>query len=464
MEINNSAKDKENKKKYKMALLFIQTRELHNLYKSDNLNSPHNYYLVKREWLENYKNINNYNYSINMLNSFNDWKDYSDFKQIISKYVSFDKKDFTVFGVEDALENIFNFSLKKQKIQNYLGFPTDCELVKEEFFQDCSNGKIGFPYYKVWIGNNLIIIIDSETQNVAFLCSLVESQGNDYNSLIKVDCVLAYECENYMNIDIENIISLKSKDKYFSDRNININLDIQQNIINKEGKKLGILFVIKDGQYINDNNQINKSMPDQIEFNNNNLHNKNNQNSNNNQNINNNIINNPNMINNINNNNYSYNIINNNQNINNNNDNYANDQNINNNNKNNINYNQNMNNKNNINYNQNNNQNMNNNYNFNNNKNNNNFNNINMNYNLNMNDIINNNANNINTNQLKKDNNKNNQFENENNQNQSNLSILRAKKKDNNIDINKNNFYNNNINNFNNFNNNNMGNNMNNNM
>ena len=52
-----------------------------------------------------------------------------------------------------------NFSLNKEKISNFnLSFPNDCELFREEFFKDCSNGSVCFPVYEIYIGNKLIII------------------------------------------------------------------------------------------------------------------------------------------------------------------------------------------------------------------------------------------------------------------------------------------------------------------
>ena len=192
------------KKRYKMALLFIQTEELKRLYNSEIDLAPKKYYLVNKEWLDNYKNINDYNYSIEMLNSFKDWKDYSDFQQKISKYCHIEDLNLTRYGLEDALDNIFNFSLQKEKVQNInFSYPTNCELVKDEFFNDCSKGAIGFPQYEVYIGNQLIIIKDSETQNILFLCSLKESNNN---FVIKINYILAFENEFSMNSELSTII------------------------------------------------------------------------------------------------------------------------------------------------------------------------------------------------------------------------------------------------------------------
>ena len=192
-----------NKKRYKMALLFIQTKEIQRLYNSNMNNSPKNYYLISKEWLDNYKKDNNYEYAIDMFRSFNEWENYSDFKKKISKYFESDINNFTIFKVEDALDNIFNFSLKKEIIKDFnLAFPANCELVKAEFFKDCSNGSIGFPQYEIFIGNKLIIIKDSETQNVVFLLSLIQNEDNQNNSQVKVNYILAFENEIYMKNEL----------------------------------------------------------------------------------------------------------------------------------------------------------------------------------------------------------------------------------------------------------------------
>jgi hypothetical protein len=269
MESNDSVKFKENKKRFKMSLLFIQTKELRKLYNSQFKKIPRKYHLINKNWLDSYKNSNNYNYAIDMFNNYNDWEDYSDFKKKIIKYFPIEDSKFTVFGVGDALDNILNFSLNKEKIPNFnLSFPNDCELVREEFFKDCSKGSLGFPVYDIYIGNKLIIIQDSETQNVVFLCSLVESQDNINNFLIRVNCLLAFDCESYMKNEIEQIIANQSLNNYLNYRKINLNVYDQQLIENQDGKRLGILFIIKNKQSTEKNNQNNLIIQKNVELNN----------------------------------------------------------------------------------------------------------------------------------------------------------------------------------------------------
>ena len=293
-------KNTQKKKRYKMALLFIQTEELKRLYNSEIDLGPKKYYLVNKEWLDNYKNINDYNYSIEMLNSFKDWKDYSDFQQKISKYCRIEDLNLTQFGADDTLDNILNFSLQKEKLPNInFSYPTNCELVKEEFFNDCFKGAIGFPQYEVWIGNQFIIIKDSETQNILFLCSLIESNSN---FLIKINYILAFENEYSMNTELSILISLKDINNYLNQRNINKNMYSKQNIFDQNGKRIGVIMPL------NENNQNNQIMNNVNKNNYNNFNNQNQQHNqilrsrqnknNNNNNISNNNLNNQNQQNN----------------------------------------------------------------------------------------------------------------------------------------------------------------------
>ena len=92
MEQNNDGNNyEENKKKYKMSLLYIQTKELKKLYNSKMENKPKAYYLIDKDWLDNYKSRNNYEETLDFFKKFDEWKDYSDFKNKVSnntKYIS----------------------------------------------------------------------------------------------------------------------------------------------------------------------------------------------------------------------------------------------------------------------------------------------------------------------------------------------------------------------------------------
>ena len=105
----------ENKKKFKMCLLYIQTKEIRKLYNEEIKNKPKKYYLVNKERLDKYKSINNYKYAEYYYNNYKDYKDYQDFKNKVYKYFQIDKNNFTEYEVSDNLNNCLEFSSKKKK-------------------------------------------------------------------------------------------------------------------------------------------------------------------------------------------------------------------------------------------------------------------------------------------------------------------------------------------------------------
>ena len=239
---NDSKKFEENKKKYKMALLYIQTREIKRLTKSDINTLPKKYYLVNREWLDAYKKNNNYNYAVKMLNSFNDWDNYSHFHKKILKYFTFEKGKNNI--VDDDIK--YNISSNKENIDSYLNFPKNCELVKEDYFKNCLIFTQGLHLYDTWIGNNIIIINDSKNNKIIYICNLVEDEENTYNSLIQVNYVLVFENEKFAENELKVILSLRNINNYFIQRKIDINKKGKQILIDQNENKYGILYFVKN--------------------------------------------------------------------------------------------------------------------------------------------------------------------------------------------------------------------------
>ena len=133
---DNTNQENQNINKYKMALLFIQTKELKAKYENRMELSPEQYRLVNREWLNNFKNCYNYNEAIQNFDSFNDYSNYHDFKYKISQQLNINENSITTEN-----QNIMNYNcqIKKEKQSNF-EYPNDIELVKEQFFQDFKLG------------------------------------------------------------------------------------------------------------------------------------------------------------------------------------------------------------------------------------------------------------------------------------------------------------------------------------
>ena len=205
-----------NKQNYKMSLLFIQTKELKRFYNAKMEQNLKIYNLVDKAWLDKYKEKNDYK-SADMFDSFNDWKDYEDFKQVMGDS----------FLVDESFFTILNTSVPYKKIKSKYGieYPTNVELVCEQYVKDCLKGTVVFPTCNVLIGDKSIIIIDEESTQknkaVIFICSLT---GKDeyYNFAINVDYIIIYNNLNIMNEELKEISLSEGINNYLIKRKIDI--------------------------------------------------------------------------------------------------------------------------------------------------------------------------------------------------------------------------------------------------
>lgn len=85
----------ENLKKYKMTLLFTQTRYLHEKYNNDMELSPETYYLVDKKWLDDYKQRNEYNKIVQKLKNSPGYNNYHNEKAKIQKELNIDQSNLT---------------------------------------------------------------------------------------------------------------------------------------------------------------------------------------------------------------------------------------------------------------------------------------------------------------------------------------------------------------------------------
>ena len=221
-----SSKQDENTKKYLMSLLFIQTKELQKAYVQQLVSSPMNYRLVDKEWLDNYKQNNNYKSAIDMLNSFNDYSDYDDFKQKISKSLHVSQLEDN-----DKDDIQYDFESKKEKLEKYeLDYNREGELISDECFKDLFNESRDIQKREVLIGDKTILITGEENDRFVYSYSLVEDSPNNNNFFIQVNSVIILksnniifelygeiaDCKGFNNYLIEKkLILLKMKNKKF---------------------------------------------------------------------------------------------------------------------------------------------------------------------------------------------------------------------------------------------------------
>ena len=235
-----SFQESDNKVKFKMALLYAQTEELKKFYQEDMEVSPKNYYLVDKDWLDNYKNKNNYKEECEKYKNFKDWEDYNDFKNKIKSSYSLDDNDFR----NDMLENTNQIESKKQKLAKYdSSYVEKGELINQEYFELFINRNNELKPRDVRIGNKTILITDEDNDNYAYSYSLVE-EPNKNNFYIKVDNILMFKDSNTLYDQASEIITFQGINNYLLNRKIDI-LKKEAQYIMDNRKNIGTFLNLK---------------------------------------------------------------------------------------------------------------------------------------------------------------------------------------------------------------------------
>ena len=235
-----------NVKKYIMALLFIQTKDLRKFYEGKNM-VQNKCFLIDKNWINNLKNKYNYKESVSTFNSFNDWENYNDFKSKIINSFNIEKDD--IINLNEEMGN--NFQIKKEKLDDGTEYPVDIELVNEQFFKDC-NMNLRIPLYTVFIGNKSIFFVEDQRDNILYHCSLFEGPEYDSNFLIKVNSIFIFQESNIFKEQINSIV-YEGITNYLNKNKININSNNKQ-FINVNNNKIGIFInLINSNQTCNQN-------------------------------------------------------------------------------------------------------------------------------------------------------------------------------------------------------------------
>ena len=234
-------------KNIEMALLFGQSLEILTSYHQPIHNNSYflKYYLLPKKWLDKYKNLNNYN-SIKE-KYYNDYSDYKNFKLEILKQNPYKNE-----GNSDNLPNVQIQEIDNNffKIQKYqIEFPKDFFPVKEEIFENSKIDKNIF-LYELIIGGDNIFIRDNRTKNSMFVCSLNSDQEQIDDFIINVNYILIFNKEKILKEELNNIISQSNGfEEYCKNKNLNKNINEEQEIYNNKEEKIGIFLVIKDSNY-----------------------------------------------------------------------------------------------------------------------------------------------------------------------------------------------------------------------
>ena len=237
-------------KNSEMALLYIQSLEIQMLYNQEipkNKFNPIKYYLVPKKWIDEYKNLFNYN-TIKQKYINIDFSDYNSLKSKILQSSSFLSKnsDSSMNSKIPQIENNFT-QIPRYQIE----YPNDFFPVKEEILQQYFNGKKEY-LYELIIGENKIFVIDNKSKKNIFVCSLnydnEDSEEID-DFTINVDYILTYNKENIFKQELKNFISEnRGFNKYCKERHLNINIKTDQEI-NSEKGKIGIFLQTSNASF-----------------------------------------------------------------------------------------------------------------------------------------------------------------------------------------------------------------------
>ena len=240
---NEEMKGKNNSNKYIMSLLYAQTKELQKQFHSDMEVSPMPYYLVDKEWLDNFKKKNDYKSIAQNLNSFNDYNDYDDFREKIRKSLEIEQNNKIK---NEEKYNPENDSKKKEKNEKYnLTFNMEGELVSYQFIRECFNDVRCFRQRDAIVGNETILITDEDNDNVVYSYSLVESSQNINDFYIKVENALMFDSSITIGEEFGNIADCKGINNYLNKNKIDALKNEEQEIFNNKGQKIGIVLNLK---------------------------------------------------------------------------------------------------------------------------------------------------------------------------------------------------------------------------
>ena len=191
-ENEENEENEENLKKYKMSLLYIQTKELKMLYEKPMKKDQKYYFLVNKNWLDKYKSENNYNYITGKFNDYENWSDYDDFN----------KKSLILYNIkENKIKKEDNSKIhkkfqkeintKKEELDEYnLNYCINGELIKDEFFKKNISSSRDFSQLVILIGNKTILSLDQENDNYIYSYSLIQQLDDINNFYIEINNVI----------------------------------------------------------------------------------------------------------------------------------------------------------------------------------------------------------------------------------------------------------------------------------
>ena len=221
----------ENIKKYKMLLLLLQTKELKTFYEKPMELTPKYYYFINKDWLDKFKNKNNYNYvDENIVQKYSFCKDYADYRKKFLKEFNINESEIKKEDIEEDINNKSIFS-KKEKMKKYeISYELNGELLNASYFNENICKFRDFYQREMIIGNKTILVIDEENDSYVYSYSLVELPGDKNNFYIEINNILMFNDTDSMNQAFKEIASCNGVNNYLNNKNIYIHDQNEHNI------------------------------------------------------------------------------------------------------------------------------------------------------------------------------------------------------------------------------------------
>ena len=244
-----------------MALLYanyIDVKNLLNEELSKKNDQPLKYYLLPKEWLEDYKKKKNYYLITGNINPYM-IKNYSTFKGRLE-----DEKFFnsTFSNIEVQVNNELFLPPNQDisapisnSVQQNIYPPRNFVPVKEEIINEYMSLCFDFNnknlfLYDVFIREEILFVFDNKNKLNLFICSY--DIDNEY---FNVDSILSFKEEIGINEMIKNILNKNGINLYYNEKNININSDNEQQINDDKGNKIGTYCNLNNSNPIKENKE-----------------------------------------------------------------------------------------------------------------------------------------------------------------------------------------------------------------
>ena len=228
-----------------MALLCANFKELNSLINqklSQEKVELLKYYLLPKEWLDDYKEKNDYKNIVSHIN-FYMMKDYQTFKALLEDENSFNSnfrnikiKQFKGTINQPSQNEALNIS---NSIYQNISCPKNFMPIKEEIIKEYTSFNFEFSnnilfLYNILLGEGNLFIFDNKNKLNIFIC-IYDNKNEIYTPI----SLLSFEDETGINEMIRCICDKHGINNYYNEKNIYINNTKEQSIFNNENIKIG---------------------------------------------------------------------------------------------------------------------------------------------------------------------------------------------------------------------------------